>query len=162
MERKTRCRFDFERLPGKQKILTMTAATALGEVGPPAAAAIPELVRRSQDADYWVRSRAKAALINIRGEKLDALQRELGRVAETGNWNDLPQILVGLGPAAKPVVPMLVALLDDPVPSVKGPSSDILAELRLLRWSIRLGEGSTGWFGAWRPNSPQSWRALAP
>lgn len=127
-----RWKFDFERLPGKQKILTMTAATALGAVGPPATNAIPGLVRLSQHEDYWVRSRAKAALLTIRGENLDHMQAELASVGRTGKWNDLPQVLIGLGPAAKPLVPTLVTLLDNTNPSTMGGSADILAELRLL------------------------------
>lgn len=126
-----RWEFDFERQPGKRKILTMTAATALGEVGPPAQSAIPSLERFSQDQNYWVRSRAKAALIKIRGEKLDSVETELRSVQLKGKWNDLPQLLVGLGSAAKPLVPILSSHLSDPNPSVSCASADILGELRL-------------------------------
>jgi len=126
-----RWRFDFERLPGKVKILTMTAATALGDVGPPATAAIPDLLRLTHHDDCWVRSRAKAALIKIRGDKLDDIQIQLAKVEQTGEWNDLPQILVGLGPKAEGLVPALVTLVATGNPRVCGSALDILAELRL-------------------------------
>ncbi len=126
-----RWKFDFLRQPGKWKILTMTAATALGAVGPPAQSAIPDLKRLSGDPEPWVRGRAKAALILIEAQSLEPLNLELQGVAKTRKWNDLPQILSGLGPASTRTIPSLISLTEHPDAGVSCQAISLLGDLRL-------------------------------
>src|SRR5262245_44281636 len=86
-----RWELDFERWPGKEKILIMTVATALGDIGPPASNAIPDLVALSEHENVYVRGRARGALMKIRGENLDPIKSELVNVRQTREWNDLHQ-----------------------------------------------------------------------
>ena len=126
-----RWKFDYLRQPGKWKILTMTAATALGAVGPPAQSAIPDLKRLSGDPEPWVRGRAKASLILIEGQSVEPLILELQAVAKTRKWNDLPHILSGLGPASIRSIPSLLSLTEHPDAEVSCRALWLLGELRL-------------------------------
>ena len=126
-----RWKFDYLRQPGKKKILTMTAATALGSVGPAAQSAIPDLKRLSTDPVPWVRGRAKAALILIEEQSLEPLNRELQGVAKTTKWNDLPQILSGLGSASLLTIPTLISLAEHSDADVSCQAIRLLGELRL-------------------------------
>ena len=88
------------------------AATALGEIGPAAQAAIPALTVASRDSNFVVSLRAKAALMNIRQESPSALLPTLENTHST-NWADAAFLVKYLGSNGQEAVPILVRELED-------------------------------------------------
>ena len=86
------------------------AATALGEIGPAARAAIPALTVASTDSDAMVAARARAALIKIRQESITPLLALLGDTSST-NWFEAALTVRHLGANADAAVPLLVTAL---------------------------------------------------
>ena len=86
------------------------AATALGEIGPAARAAIPALTVASSDKYYLVAARAKAALIKIRQESIKPLLALLEDTHST-NWFAAARTVRHLGTNAEAAVPLLVSAL---------------------------------------------------
>jgi len=89
------------------------AATALGEIGPAAQAAIPALTVASTDRYYIVATRAKAALIKIRQESVTPLLALLEDTHST-NWSEAALMVKYLGTNAEAAVPLLVSALQSP------------------------------------------------
>ena len=88
------------------------AATALGEMGPVAKDAVAALEMACQDGNFDVASRAKAALIKIRQESIEAALVELANPRST-NWSRLAWMVKYLGTNGEPAVPLLVRALED-------------------------------------------------
>jgi len=86
------------------------AATALGEIGPAARAAIPALTVASTDSDDMVAARARAALIKIRQESITPLLALLEDTHST-NWYEAALTLRHVGTNAEAAVPLLVSAL---------------------------------------------------
>ncbi|WP_345647219.1 HEAT repeat domain-containing protein [Streptomyces siamensis] len=114
------------------------AADALGRVGPPAAAALPELRRLAESAEVWERTAAACALWDIAGDPAPVL-----RVFRTA-WREnaytrgtIAACLVRMGGAAEPVHDLVHAELAAPrrhrARSGGYGSHDILEDERLLR-----------------------------
>jgi hypothetical protein len=93
------------------------AADLLGEIGPPASAALPRL-RNLLTHDYeWVRVHCAAALWEIAGEDeapavLDALLQAMAQNSATANH--VVACLDRMGPLATPALPLLHQLLAQP------------------------------------------------
>ncbi|MFJ9656608.1 HEAT repeat domain-containing protein [Streptomyces griseoflavus] len=90
------------------------AADVLGEIGPPAAAALPRLRELSTHADEWVRVHCAAAVWDIAGETeagavLDVLLQAWTRNSSTAGR--VVTCLRRMGPAAAPALPHLRAHL---------------------------------------------------
>lgn len=86
------------------------AATALGEIGPAARAAIPALTVASTDSYFVVAARAKAALIKIRQDPITPLLALLEDTRST-NWSQAAWMVKYLGTNAEAAVPLLVSAL---------------------------------------------------
>ena len=86
------------------------AATALGEIGPAAQAAIPALTAARADHSTWVAVRAEAALIKIRQESITPLLALLEDIGST-NWFVAARTVRHLGTNAEAAVPLLVSAL---------------------------------------------------
>ncbi len=86
------------------------AATALGEIGPAARAAVPALTVASTNAYYLVAARAKAALIKIRQDSITPLLTLLEDTHST-NWNQAALTVKYLGTNAGAAVPLMVNAL---------------------------------------------------
>ncbi len=96
------------------------AASALGELGPAASAAIPELLAACAESDAnvsaqyasFVAVRARAALIKIRGATLDDLEAQLAE-RRSSAWQDAVATAAELGEYGRPLTKVLVAALTD-------------------------------------------------
>jgi HEAT repeat protein len=86
------------------------AATALGEIGPAARAAIPALTVATTDGYYLVAARARAALIQIRQESITPLLASLEDTHST-NWSQAALTVKHLGTNGEAAVPLLVNAL---------------------------------------------------
>jgi len=86
------------------------AATALGEIGPAAQAAIPALTTASTNNYFLVAARAKAALIKIRQESITSLLVLLEDTKST-NWNRAARTVKYLGTNGEAAVPLLINAL---------------------------------------------------
>jgi HEAT repeat protein len=86
------------------------AATALGEIGPAAQAAIPALTTASTNKYFLVAARAKAALINIRQESITPLLVLLADTQST-NWCPAALTVKYLGTNGEAAVPLLISAL---------------------------------------------------
>ena len=86
------------------------AATALGEIGPAARAAIPALTSASTDSHAMVAARARAALLKIRQESITPLLALLEDTHST-NWFAAARTVRHLGTNAEATVPLLVSAL---------------------------------------------------
>ncbi len=106
-------------LADKNPLLRRRAATALGLYGPEAKAAIPELIAALADREGDVRDRVIQTLIRVGPDALPALLKALHHDAplvRSGTW----QVVVGMGPAARPLLPDVVAVLRDPKEDADG------------------------------------------
>ena len=96
------------------------AASALGEIGPAARAAIPDLLNASREVltrvtpqhRDFVTTRARAALIKIRQEPLAELEATLADPRST-EWNAALVTAQELGIYGRPLIPTLTRLLAD-------------------------------------------------
>jgi HEAT repeat protein len=86
------------------------AATALGEIGPSAKSAIPELMTASKSSDSFVAARATAALIKIQEGSVARLLTQLADTDST-NWFEAALVSKYLGTNAELAVPLLVSAL---------------------------------------------------
>lgn len=93
-----------------ENIYHAEAATALGEIGPAARAAIPALTAASSDKSFPVASRAKAALIQIRQESIAPLLALLEDPHST-NWFQAAWVVKHLGTKGEAAVPLLISSL---------------------------------------------------
>jgi len=103
-------------------------ATALGEIGPPAASAVPALVKRLKDEDGDVRVAAAVALVRIAPDQHADLAVS-AIVAELKNPDLLVRILAAdalgeLGSRARSAIPALGSALKDPEPEVRQAAKD--------------------------------------
>ncbi len=97
------------------------AASALGEIGTPAASAIADLEVASREVltqvspehRDFVTTRARAALIKIRGEKLDPLEAALAAL-QSPSWRSELAMAAELGTFGRPLVNVLARLASDP------------------------------------------------
>lgn len=83
------------------------AATALGEIGPAAQAAVPALITLSTSQDYILANRAKAALIKIRQDSVAPLLESLADTHST-NWASAALQAKYLGTNGEALVPFFV------------------------------------------------------
>ena len=86
------------------------AATALGEIGPAAQAAIPALIGASTNSHFFVAVRARAAPIKIRQEPITPLLALLEDSRST-NWLAAAMTVSHLGTNGAAAVPLLVSAL---------------------------------------------------
>jgi HEAT repeat protein len=93
-----------------EKIYHEQAATALGEIGPSARAAVPVLLAASTNADRLIAARARAALVKIRQESVAPFVEQATDTRVT-NWYDTVLILKYLGTNAESAVPLLTEFL---------------------------------------------------
>lgn len=106
-------------LPSEYRIQNRreTAAFLLGQIGPPAAAAIPVLKRVSSDPNENDRVRREAwAALCAMGEKLASLVPEFMLALKSDDIDTREDGLILLqstGPPAKPAVPVILKLLQD-------------------------------------------------
>jgi HEAT repeat protein len=105
------------------------AAQALGQVGPAAAPAVPDLVRLLRDDDETVRCRAAEALGVIGDESaVPALAENLGNPSPAVQ-EAAARALGAFKQAALSAVPALVPLLRDPEDSVRQAAADALSKV---------------------------------
>jgi HEAT repeat protein len=95
-----------------ESIYHAEAATALGEIGPAAQAAIPALMAACTNRDYSMAARAKAALTKIRKESIAPLLEALKDVHST-NWIEAAVQAKYLGADGEALVPLLVGPLSN-------------------------------------------------
>jgi HEAT repeat protein len=128
-----------EDVPALVKALThedarirVDAVEDLGQIGPPAMAAVPALLKLSeQDLDPLIRLEANKAVASIdsKNEKalpmlVEALNEKAGKVRKRA-----AECIGDLGPRAKPAVPALLKLLKDPNPIVNWAVIDALGQI---------------------------------
>ena len=122
------------------------AATALGLIGPAARAAVPSLLRGLADTNLDVEFRQQCimALGRIHAEPELVVPALMKSLSETINDTDVrirafSAIALGqFGPDAKPAVPLLTSLLQDPNRNVR---SDATNALRLIDSAAAAGSG---------------------
>lgn len=122
------------------------AATALGLIGPAARAAVPPLLRGLADTNLDVEFRQQRimALGQIHAEPELVVPALMKSLSETISDSDVrirlfSTIALGqFGPDAKPAVPLLTSLLQDPNRNVR---SDATNALRLIDSSAAAGSG---------------------
>jgi hypothetical protein len=111
------------------------AALALGNIGRPAGAAVPMLLRDFSHTNSDVRFYAVSAVLHIGGD-YDVLVPHLTRALKDSNvsvrWNAL-SALGGFGARARPLVPEMRAMLNDP--GMVG-SSSITNQVQDTLWQI--------------------------
>ncbi len=95
-----------------ESVYRSEAATALGELGPAAQAAIPSLTAAGQDPDFIASSRAQAALMNIRQVPPDSLLPALEN-PRSSNWGRAAFTVKYLGSNGQVAIPLLVRELED-------------------------------------------------
>jgi hypothetical protein len=116
------------------------AALSLGNIGRPAQAALPALIRRFNDTNQDVRFYAVSAVAQIGGEPaviLPALTRALKDPYVSARWNALNG-LMQLGSRAGPAVPEILKMMDDPgmVNGSPGGSISITQQVETALWRI--------------------------
>jgi hypothetical protein len=112
------------------------AADVLGEIGPPAEAAVPRLRVLLTHNYEWVRIHAAAALWDIVGDEtvLDTLLQAWTQTPATGNF--VVTCLDRMGPAAAPALPELLAQLALPQRGGRFASIDNDEELQRVGHAI--------------------------
>ncbi len=110
------------------------AASALGQIGPAAAAAVPELVALLKDGDETVRCQAAEAVgeVGVAGDLSVAALVELLADASVPVRAAAARALGGLKEAAAPAVPSLVTLLQDSEESVRTAAAETIARIGTL------------------------------
>lgn len=85
------------------------AATALGQIGPPAAAAVPDLIRLLNAEDAYTREQATIAVWQITGDKkyLSLLIREFQDADDAPTIDSLLAEFGELGAGAVPLLPAI-------------------------------------------------------
>jgi len=101
------------------------AATALGEIGPSARAAIPALLIASTNADRLIAARARAALVKIRQESVAPFVEQAAD-SRTTNWYDTMLVLKYLGTNAESAVPLLTQFLSNTNAMVRDSAAEAL------------------------------------
>lgn len=97
--------------PGRE--VRLAAIAACGAMGPSAAAAVPNLLRRIQlDEEADVPEAAAQALLKVDPAAINWLLTDLSRNEQL--WQPAVRILPGLGPAGKAAVPELIEMLRKP------------------------------------------------
>jgi HEAT repeat protein len=90
----------------EQRYLT---AFALGEIGPEARSALPQLRVLCADSNELVYASAQAAVIKITGSGIDALIAALGDTFDSAKWNQACAAVGFLGNAGSNAIPVLLA-----------------------------------------------------
>ena len=92
-------------------------AVALGAIGPGASAALPQLKTALQDANAFVRVAAATSLVQVGGDASGVpLLIEALRDPDLVGPRVAADALAGLGEAARPALPALIATLKNPAP----------------------------------------------
>ncbi|MDY0168772.1 MAG: PQQ-binding-like beta-propeller repeat protein [Thermoguttaceae bacterium] len=106
----------------------VTAADALGNLGPKAAPAVPVLIETLGDADAWVRASAMQAIASIGPAAIPSLVEMLeDKVA--GQRIRALMVMQLMGRDAKTALPALRKALGDPVPRVRELASEIIEQI---------------------------------
>jgi HEAT repeat protein len=103
-------------LDEKEPALRLRAIHVLYGMGPNAGAARTALIKTLDDADPLVQLRAAAALFSIDPAKIEPIMPVLKKNLDKHDNASMPETLMlvkRLGPAAGPLVPSLVALIED-------------------------------------------------
>ena len=95
------------------------AASALGDFGPPASAAVPALIEALNGSDPAVRRAAAIALGRIHSEPDIVIPMLVPYLNSPGLAEAAVLGLGGFGPVAKPAVPELLALFNNPDPDTQ-------------------------------------------
>ena len=102
------------------------ACFALGELGPKAAAAAPNLAAMLKDKDVQMRTWATVALMKIGEPAVPALAKEMEQGDSTIRKHAL-EALVNIGANAGAAVPALITSLKDEDPDVRKDAAAVLA-----------------------------------
>lgn len=92
-------------------ILKDRAATALGMMGASAQGAIPILTVVTNDAMWYARNAAKAALMRIKGESVVPLIEQLRDTSDPIKWYEAAMLVSDFGTNAEPAIPLLISAL---------------------------------------------------
>ncbi|HMF18807.1 MAG TPA: HEAT repeat domain-containing protein, partial [Gemmataceae bacterium] len=119
-------------LTHKDARVRIDAAEDLGQIGPPAAAAVPALLKLfKQDEDTMVRIEAAKAVASIDPKNepalamlVEALNHKAGKVRKRA-----AECIGDLGPRGKPAVPALLKALKDPDATVSWAAIDALGQI---------------------------------
>jgi HEAT repeat protein len=85
--------------------LRSATANALGEMGPSARLAIPQLAAASEEPEIAL------ALLRIQGESLGPMFERLADTSDPNKWRRTVTLVAGLGTNAEPAIPFLVTAL---------------------------------------------------
>lgn len=109
-------------LKGKDTKAQLDAIYAIQQMGPVAAAAVPELMPFLSANDWFVKTAAMKALGEMGPASGPAAARLAGALSDSNAdvRRAAAEALVKLGPAGKEAVPALVARIDEPVPDIRG------------------------------------------
>lgn len=119
-------RFIARRYVVPENLIHSQAATALGEIGPRAERAIPALEAASSSPDMILATRAKAALLKVRGDDLSALLKDLEDL-RSATWTRSARTAKFLGTNAEAAVPLMTKALQDTNFIVRAGAANALA-----------------------------------
>ena len=98
---------------GDVNVVRRASATALGQIGPAAAEAVPALIKVLGDAERVVRGRAAEALGKIGPAAAEAVPALIKVLGDAECRPDAAEALGKIGPAAAEAVPALIKALGD-------------------------------------------------
>lgn len=103
-------------LESKTVWTAQAAASALGEIGPPAKAGVPALIKHLNSPDILLRRSATMALEKLGPAAAEAVPILVKMLSDRVEWRWLQAAyaLGSIGKAAEPAIPSLMAGLDDP------------------------------------------------
>jgi HEAT repeat protein len=107
------------------------AAYALGEMGPAAQTALPQLELLRKDSDLFVRSAAEAAFVKISGDGLDAILEPLKDPSNWTNWYFGAHATEFLGTNGTQAIPFLIEALQHTNPAVRETALESLSALHI-------------------------------
>jgi HEAT repeat protein len=87
------------------------AAYLLGEIGPAAESAAPNLTNAAASGNWAVRGAATVALLKIKQQPPDALIQKLNDTSDSQAWYENAIMVGEFGPRAEPAIPILLRSL---------------------------------------------------
>ena len=107
------------------------AAFALGEMGPAARPALPQIELLRKDSDLFVRAAAEAALIKISGHGLDAIFEALKNPSGSTNWLFAAEAILFFGTNGAPAIPFLISALQNTNANVQEKALSALSAIHM-------------------------------